>query len=143
MFLHTGIVVETKGRVLSENQTFSARGEPTWGGTPLVILVNHGTAAGSEIVAAALQVNKRAVIIGAPTFGRGTIQTIFPIGEQAALRLTTTRAYSPAGSPIEMGVQPDVAFDADRAGEALSPSDPAQDPAVAAALRILPSAEAR
>ena len=101
VFLDDGVVVQTKGRVQRESRVFHARQATDWGRIPMVILVNRGTAAGSEIVAAALRAHKRAALVGAPTFGRGTIQTIIPIGDQAALRLTTSRAYSPTGSSFD------------------------------------------
>jgi carboxyl-terminal processing protease len=137
MFLDAGTIVQTKGRVGSENQTFYARKEGPWGDVPMAILVDRGTAAGSEIVAAALQANNRALVIGTPTFRRGTIQTIIPIGDQAALRLTTTRAYSPTGAPIDQGVQPDIVIDSEPAAGVPSSQDPVQDPMVAAAIGVL------
>ncbi len=77
----------------------------------MVVLVNRGSAAGSEIVAAALQDQARARIAGTPTFGGTTIQTILPIADDAALRRTTSRPYSPNGRSIADGVQPDVILD--------------------------------
>jgi len=137
IFLDAGTIVQTKGRVGSENQTFYATKEGPWSDVPMAILVDRGTAAGSEIVAAALQANNRALVIGTPTFRRGTIQTIIPIGDQAALRLTTTRAYSPTGAPIDQGVQPDIVIDSEPAAGVPSSQDPVQDPMVAAAIGVL------
>lgn len=132
VFLDAGLIVYTEGRAQGQNQKYYARKEGTWCDIPIAILVNGGTAAGSEIVAAALQAHKRSVLVGTRTLGRGTVQTIIPIGE-AALRLTTARTYSPTGSSLDSGVQPDLLIDADPAMGFPS----VQDPVVAAALRLL------
>jgi len=134
VFLETGVVVAAKSRVQNQNQTYYAKGGAPWSKTPMIVLVNHGSAAGSEIVAAALQAHKRASLVGTHTFGRGTIQTIIPIGSQAALRLTTARVYAPTGSSLDLGLQPDLLLDAEPATIGV-PS--VMDPCVTAALRLL------
>ena len=102
---------------------------------PLVVLINRSSAACSEIVAAALQDNKRATVIGEKTFGLGTVQTIFALGPQQALRLTTARFYRPGGEAIEeKGVTPQVAVSFPERFRAYAE---AGDPALPAALKAL------
>jgi carboxyl-terminal processing protease len=110
LFLESGEIVSTRGRRLEENQRFTARAGDLAGGKPIVVLVNRGTAAGSEIVAGALQFHKRATIVGTPSFGRGSIQTLIPLGSgNGVLRLTTAMLFTPAGTAIEgRGITPDV-----------------------------------
>lgn len=106
---------------------------------PMVVLVNRGSAGGSEIVAASLQDHHRATIIGERTFGLGTLQTILPLYNKTALKLTTARYYTPNGAPIDgMGVVPDIVFDGEGSGNAPSPRlRPEDDPAVIRATQIL------
>ena len=130
-FLDSGTIVATEGRA-EERQVFAAHPVGTWRGR-LVVLVNGGSAAGSEILARALQAHGRAAVVGAPTAGNGTIQTVLPLDEQAALRLTTSRAHDPSGAPLDRGVQPDLVFEEARG--AAPPS--ARDAVVTAALRHL------
>jgi carboxyl-terminal processing protease len=110
LFLTEGLVVYTKGRVESQLQEFraSAEGdEPTY---PIAILINEGSASASEIVAGALQDHHRALVIGQKSFGKGSVQTVFPLEGGAGLRLTTALYYTPAGRSIqEVGIEPDIA----------------------------------
>jgi carboxyl-terminal processing protease len=110
LFLDRGEIVSTRGRRAEETQRFNAHVGDHAGGKPLVVLVNGGTAAGAEIVAGALQDHNRATIIGSRTFGRGSIQTLIPLGSgNGVLRLTTAVMFTPKGTPIEStGIKPDV-----------------------------------
>ena len=108
-FLEEGQIVFTKGRVKKQSKTFRARLGARRYDFPIVILVNEGSASATEIVAAALQENHRAVIIGSQTFGKGSVQTIYPLKNGAALRLTTSEFFTPSGLGVqETGVYPDL-----------------------------------
>ena len=118
VFLDAGTIVSTKSRDPMENQTYSARTEATLVRTPLVILINGGSASASEIVAGALQDHDRAVLIGSPSFGKGSVQTILPLANQYALKLTTARYYTPSGRSIQaQGIIPTIAAKAGRVEE--------------------------
>jgi carboxyl-terminal processing protease len=110
-FLDKGEIVSTRGRNADETQRFNARpGGDLTGGKPLIVLVNGGSASASEIVAGALQDHKRATLVGTRSFGKGSVQTIIPLGAgNGALRLTTARYYTPAGRSIQAkGIVPEI-----------------------------------
>jgi carboxyl-terminal processing protease len=109
-FMKRGEVVSTRGRSAEESQRFSARGGDMTKGKPLVVLINGGSASASEIVAGALRDHKRATLIGSRTFGKGSVQTIIPLGSgNGALALTTARYFTPSGRSIQaQGIAPDV-----------------------------------
>jgi carboxyl-terminal processing protease len=108
-FLDQGAIVLTKGRNLEETQRSNARLGDITGGQKLVVLINGGSASASEIVAGALQDHQRATILGTRSFGKGSVQTIIPLGSNGALRLTTARYYTPSGHSIQAkGIEPEV-----------------------------------
>ena len=109
MFVKEGAIVSQKGKIAEENLVYNATSENTDSKTPLVILVNGGSASASEIVSGALQDHKRAVVVGQKTFGKGSVQVVMPISQDEALRLTIARYYLPSGRTIQaVGVTPDV-----------------------------------
>lgn len=108
-FLNSGEIVSTHGRHPQDDQVWYAQPGDITNGAPIVILTNEGTASAAEIVSAALQQNRRALVLGMPTFGKGSVQTIVPIPGNGALRLTTALYYTPSGKSIQdYGVTPDV-----------------------------------
>ena len=108
-FLNDGEIVSTKGRRNNENRKFFAKKGDKINGKPLIILINNGSASASEIVAGALKDQKRAVLLGEATFGKGSVQSIIPLKNRGALRLTISKYYLPSGKSIsEIGVLPDI-----------------------------------
>lgn len=109
LFLDSGIIVSTKGRISSQDRKTVAHKNGKPRNYPIVVLVNGGSASAAEIVAGALQDNNRALILGTRTFGKGSVQTILPLSDGSALRLTTARYYTPSGRSIQLsGITPDV-----------------------------------
>ena len=108
-FLDDGEIVSTKGRKRRENRKFFARKGDRINGKPLIVLVNRGSASASEIVAGALQDQKRAVLLGETTYGKGSVQSIIPLKNRGAIRLTISKYYLPSGKSIsDIGVSPDI-----------------------------------
>jgi len=108
-FLNDGEIVSTKGRKKRENRKFFAKKGDKIDGKPLIVLINNGSASASEIVAGALQDQKRAILLGETTFGKGSVQSIIPLKNRGAIRLTISKYYLPSGKSIsEVGVVPDI-----------------------------------
>ena len=101
LFLDGGVVVSTKGRNRYSTEVFNAALGDMADKMPIVVLINQGSASASEIVAGALQDHKRAVIVGTKSFGKGSVQTVIPLGSKLGMRLTTSRYYTPLGKSIQ------------------------------------------
>ncbi|MEH6457391.1 MAG: S41 family peptidase [Cocleimonas sp.] len=113
VFLSSGNIVYTEGRVEDAVMSYDATPDDLLDGAPLVVLVNQGSASASEIVAGALQDHKRALILGTKTFGKGSVQTVLPLDEKTGLKLTTARYFTPAGRSIQAkGIEPDIIVEA-------------------------------
>lgn len=128
-FLEDGLIVYTEGRVDNSEMKFKATPTDIAKGAPIVVLVNGGSASASEIVAGALQDHKRAIIMGTTTFGKGSVQTILPIPNGAALKLTTARYYTPSGNSIQAeGIIPDIKLENVKLAEMdTSPFEPVKE----------------
>ncbi len=108
-FLDDGEIVSTKGRKNRENRKFFAKEGDKINGKPLIVLINNGSASAAEIVAGALQDQKRAILLGETTYGKGSVQSIIPLKNRGAIRLTVSKYYLPSGKSIsEVGVEPDI-----------------------------------
>lgn len=111
-FIEKGLIVYTEGRVEDSQLRFTAKPDDLLSGASMVVLVNGGSASASEIVAGALQDTRRGIIMGSRTFGKGSVQTILPMSNQAALKLTTALYYTPSGRSIQAeGIKPDIILD--------------------------------
>ncbi len=108
-FLSSGLIVYTKGRAPGQDMKFEASQANTHPNYPIIVLANGGSASASEIVAGALQDQKRAIVLGTRTFGKGSVQTIIPLSDGSAMRLTTSKYYTPSGRSIQAkGIEPDI-----------------------------------
>lgn len=114
LFLDGGTIVEVQGRSTDDKKVYDSKGHDHVRGLPIVVLINKGSASGSEIFAAALKDHKRAILMGTQSFGKGSVQTLFPLSNNGLLKLTTAYFFSPKHHKIhEKGVEPDIVVDSD------------------------------
>lgn len=109
VFLEKGEIVSQRGRTKADIQRYYAKGGDLTGGKPVIVIVDEGSASAAEIVAGALQDQRRAIVVGQRSFGKGSVQTLIPLSQDTALRLTTARYFTPSGRSVqEAGIEPDV-----------------------------------
>jgi len=137
-FLETGLIVRAEGRAAGARFELSATEGDLLRDAPLVVLVDRGSASGAEIVAGALRDHRRATLMGERTFGKGSVQTVIPLRDGQALKLTTSRYFTPSGVSIhERGLEPDVLLTDAQRSRPPAAAQPSDDPAVQAALQYL------
>lgn len=138
-FLESGEIVSTRGRDPRDSERYNAKPGDLAEGKPMVVLINGGSASASEIVAGALQDHRRAVILGTQSFGKGSVQTIMPVQDDGALRLTTARYYTPSGRSIQaLGIAPDIVVEQPMPG-----SEPAESEETPPGLQLRSEADLR
>ena len=137
-FLDSGIIVRAEGRTAESRFELRATAGDALRSAPLVVLIDRGSASGAEIVAGALRDHGRATLMGERTFGKGSVQTVMPLANGQALKLTTSRYFTPSGASIhDRGLEPDVSLAGAMGGEVAGVAAVAADPAVQAALQYL------